>query len=76
MKNKMKFIKNKNVYIFFHKFKSYSCVFIGKINEIYILIDDKANRETLEFFKVSWDTSRIKTKPGSRKLNPNSYMQS
>ena len=52
------------------KFKSYTCVFIGKINAIYILITEKSIREIPGFFKISRDTPRSKIKPGSRELNP------
>ena len=52
------------------KFKSYKCVFIGKINEIHILINEKSNRDISGFFKISRDTSWPKIKPGSRELNP------
>ena len=31
------------------KFKSYICVFIGKINEIHISINEISNREVPEF---------------------------
>ena len=52
------------------KLKSYSCVFIGEIIEIHILINEKSNREISGFFKIFRDTSRAKIKPGSQKLNP------
>ena len=52
------------------KFKSYTYVFIGNINEMHILITEKLIREIPEFFKISRDTSRIKIKLGSRELNP------
>ena len=42
-------------------------VFIGKINEIHILINEKSIRVTPGFFKISRDSSRSRTKikPGS-----------
>ena len=55
------------------KFKSSLCVFIGKINKIHILIDEKSNREIPGILKISRDTSRTKIEPGSRNLNPNQY---
>ena len=45
------------------KFKSYSRVFIGKTNEIHILIDKKSNWEFPEF-QISRDTSWAKIEPG------------
>ena len=51
------------------KFISFSCVFIGKIDEIHILINEITNRETTEFFKISRDTSRTTFEQGSRELN-------
>ena len=54
------------------KFISYTCEFVGKINEIHILINEKSNREIRGFFKISQDTSRPKIEPGSRELNPTS----
>ena len=38
--------------------ESYTCVFIGKINEIYILINEKSNRKILGFWKISRDRSQ------------------
>ena len=52
------------------KFMSYNCEFVGKINEIHILINEKSNREIPGFFKISRDISRPKIEPGSRELNP------
>ena len=52
------------------KFISYKCEFVGKINEIHILINEKSNREILGFFKISRDISGPKIEPGSRELNP------
>ena len=40
------------------KFISYKCEFVGKINEIHILINKKSNREIPRFFKISRDISR------------------
>ena len=48
----------------------YSCVFIGKINEIHILINEKSNRKILGFLKISQDTFRAKIEPRSQELNP------
>ena len=42
------------------KFKSYICVFIGKINEVHILMNEKSNQEIPGFFKISQDTSNTK----------------
>ena len=53
------------------KLKSYRCVFIGKINEMHILINEKSNREILAFFKITQDTSRDKIELRSLVLNPN-----
>ena len=50
------------------KFISYKCEFVGKIDEIHILIKEKLNREIPGFFTIS----RPKIEPGSRELNPNS----
>ena len=47
----------------------YRCVFIGKINEIHILIHEKLYREILGFLEISRDTSRTKIEPGSLELN-------
>ena len=47
-------------------FISYECEFIGKINEIHILINEKSNREIQGFLKISRDISRPKIEPGSR----------
>ena len=55
--------------LFFHDIQSYKRVFIGKINGIHILINEKLNWEIPEFFKTSRDTSRPKIEPGSRELN-------
>ena len=52
------------------KFICYKCEFVGKINEIHILINEKSNREIPRFFKISRDISRSKIEPGSRELNP------
>ena len=52
--------------LFFMKFKSYSFVFIGKISEKHILINEKSNRKILGFFKIP-----TKMEPGFRELNPN-----
>ena len=52
------------------KFKSYTCVFIGKINEIHISITEKSIQEIPGCFKISRDTSQTKIEPGSRELNP------
>ena len=41
---------------FFMKCISYSCVFIDKINEIPILINEKSNWVIPEFFKIYQDT--------------------
>ena len=49
------------------KFKTYTCVFIGIINNTR-LIYEKLNREIPEFFKISRITSRTKIEPGSRDL--------
>ena len=43
------------------KFMSYKCEFVGKVNEIHILINEKSNREIPGFFKIE---------PGSREWNP------
>ena len=53
VKNKIKFIKNKNIYLFFMKFESYKYVFIGNIHEILILINEISNCEIPGFFKIS-----------------------
>ena len=37
----------------------YACVFIGKINETHIFIDEKSNPEIPELFKISQDTSGV-----------------
>ena len=63
--------KKYKLFIFFMKFKSYNCVFIGNINGIHTLINGKTNREIPGFFKISWDTYRTKKEPWSRELNPN-----
>ena len=55
--------KNKKNFI---KFIIYKCEFVGKINEIHILINEKSNREIPGFFKISRDISRFKIEPGSR----------
>ena len=55
------------------KFISHKCEFVGKINEIHILINEKSNREIPGFFKISRDISRTKIKTGSRELNPILY---
>ena len=68
---KIKFIKNRNNIFFLMKLKSYRCVFIGKINEMHILINEKSNREILAFFKITQDTSRDKIELRSLVLNPN-----
>ena len=52
------------------KFKRYICIFIGKINDIHILDNEKSNREILGFLKISGYTSRTKIKPESDELNP------
>ena len=52
------------------KFISYTCVFIGKINEIYILFNEKLNREIQEFSKLFRDTFQTKIEPGFREINP------
>ena len=46
------------------KFTSYKCKFIGKINEIHILINEKSNREIPEFSNIS----RVQIQSGSRDL--------
>ena len=51
-------------------YKSYTCVFNGKINEIHILINEKSNRKISGIFKISRDTYWTKIEPGSRELNP------
>ena len=53
------------------KFISYEFVFVGKINEIYILVNEKSNWEIPGYFKISRDTSRTKNEPGSGEVNPN-----
>ena len=40
------------------KFISYICEFVGKINEIYILINEKSNRKIPGFWKISRDRSQ------------------
>ena len=52
------------------KFISYRCEFVGKINEIHILIITKSNRDIPGFFIISRDISWPKIEPGSRELNP------
>ena len=52
------------------KFIYYKCEFVGKINEIHILINKKSNREIPGFLKISRDISRPKIEPGSRELKP------
>ena len=55
--------------IYFHIIqKLYMYIYIGKINEIYILINEKSNRKIPRFFKISRDTSRTKIEPGSQEL--------
>ena len=63
LKNKKK-INKKYKQFFFMKFISYKCEFVGKINEIHILIIEKSNQEILGFFKISRDISRPKIEPG------------
>ena len=48
------------------EFISYKCEFVGKINEIHILINEKSMREIMGFFKISRDISPPKVEPGSR----------
>ena len=58
---------------FFMKFMSYKCEFVGKINEIHILINEKSKREILGSYKLSRDTSRTEIEPGFKELNPSEY---
>ena len=57
-------MKNINNIFFFMKFKSYTCVFIGKMNEIHIIITEKSIREIPEFLKKH---SRINPEPKSQR---------
>ena len=43
------------------KFRSYACLFIGKINEINIFINEKSNWEIPGFFKITRDIFRVMT---------------
>ena len=52
------------------KFIRYKCEFVGKINGIHILINEKSNRKIPGFFKISRDISRPQIDPESRELNP------
>ena len=66
----MKIKKKKDYnFFFFMKFIRYKCEFVGKMNEIHILINEKSNREIPRFFKIS----RPKIEPGVREWNPNDY---
>ena len=47
----MKFIKINNDLCFLSKSNNYKFVFIGNINEIHILTNEKSNREVPGFFK-------------------------
>ena len=60
--NKYNSWENKNKLFFFHTI-SYSCVFIGQINEMHILINEKSNREISGFFKISQNKSGAKFEP-------------
>ena len=48
------------------KFISYKCEFVGKINEIHILINKKSNREIPDFFKYAgiYPSPKLKRDPG------------
>ena len=46
--------------MFFKKLKSCTRVFIGKINEIHILINENSNPYIQGFIKITPDTSRVK----------------
>ena len=48
------------------KLNSYASIFIVKVNEIHISINEKSNREIPWLIKIYRDTSLTKTKPESR----------
>ena len=63
-----KFIKKYKCFFFLKAM--HTCVFIGKINDIYPLINWRSKRAIPGFFKIARVTSRAKIKPWSRELNP------